>query len=66
MATIGADEGNPYLGSPDEFDEHRTPGLLQVAAMELELTEELGRDVDDLSRHFQDTVRRTSAETYVA
>lgn len=54
-----------------EFDEHRIPGFLDVAAMELELAEEIGRDVDlrtyhDLSRHFRDSVRRTSVEIYAA
>ncbi len=44
-----------------EFEPGRTPGLLRLARLELELEELLGREVDlrtpaDLSRHFRDDV----------
>lgn len=44
-----------------EFDPEHIPGLLDVAGMEIELTETLGRKVDlrtpqDLSRYFRDEV----------
>jgi predicted nucleotidyltransferase len=44
-----------------EFEPERTPGLLSIAQLELELGEMLGREVDlrtlhDLSRHFRDQV----------
>ncbi len=54
-----------------EFEPGRTPGLLRMAALELELSEMLGRTVDlrtprELSRHFRDDVLRTCEEHYVA
>ncbi len=54
-----------------EFEPDRTPGLLRVAAMELELGGLLHRSVelrtyDDLSRHFRDEVRDTAVELYAA
>lgn len=54
-----------------EFEPGRTPGLFAIAAMELELTSILGRDVDlrtygDLSRHFRDRVRDTAVALYAA
>ncbi|MFH0822215.1 MAG: nucleotidyltransferase family protein, partial [Pseudomonadota bacterium] len=44
-----------------EFDRENIPGLLDVAGMEIELSEALGRKVDlrtaqDLSRYFRDEV----------
>jgi predicted nucleotidyltransferase len=54
-----------------EFEPDRIPGLLALAAMEIELGEILGRDVElrtyhDLSRHFRDQVRSTARELYAA
>lgn len=54
-----------------EFERGRTPGLLGLAAMEIELGELLGREVDlrtyaDLSRYFRDTVRDTARALYAA
>lgn len=48
-----------------DFLPDRLPGLLGIAAIELELTQLLGRDVDlktrsDLSRYFRDEVVRTA------
>lgn len=42
-----------------EFDPEHIPGLLEIAGMEIELSERLGRKVDlrtaqDLSRYFRD------------
>jgi len=44
-----------------EFDPDHIPGLLEIAGMEIELSERLGRKVDlrtaqDLSRYFRDEV----------
>ena len=44
-----------------EFDPDHIPGLLEIAGMEIELSEMLGRKVDlrtaqDLSRYFRDEV----------
>ena len=44
-----------------EFDPQHIPGLLDIAGMEIELSEMLGRKVDlrtaeDLSRYFRDEV----------
>ncbi len=54
-----------------EFEPGRVPGLLRLAAMELELAALVGRDVDlrtygDLSRHFRDEVRAAAHELYAA
>lgn len=55
-----------------EFAPGRTPGLLGIAAMELELTDLVGgRNVDlrtyhDLSRYFRDEVLSTARELYAA
>lgn len=54
-----------------EFDQARTPGLIRMAAMELELSRQLGREVElrtyeDLSRHFRDDVRAAAAPIYDA
>lgn len=54
-----------------EFDPAHMPGLLAVAAMELELSDIVGRKVDlrtarDLSKHFRDEVVRTAEVRYAA
>jgi uncharacterized protein len=54
-----------------EFDTERTPGLLRIAGLELELGELLGRPVDlrtihDLSRHFRDQVASEARTLYDA
>lgn len=54
-----------------EFRPGKVPGLLAVAAMELELGELFGREVElrtyeDLSRHFRDRVRASARELYAA
>ena len=53
-----------------EFDPAHTPGLIGLAAMEIELSDLLGgRKIDmrtpgDLSRHFRDEVMRTAQVQY--
>lgn len=54
-----------------EFEPAKTPGLLTVAAMEIELGEMLGREVDlrtvgDLSRYFRNQVAASARELYAA
>src|SRR5438105_3466651 len=54
-----------------EFEPGRTPGLLRMAGLELQLRELLGRDVDlrtagDLSRHFRDEVSASARVLYDA
>lgn len=54
-----------------EFDPEHMPGLIRVAAMEIELGRLLGRKVDlrtprDLSRHFRDEIVRTAEVHYEA
>jgi uncharacterized protein len=54
-----------------EFESNRTPGLLALAAMELELGGLIGREVElrtyeDLSRYFRDEVRDSARELYAA
>lgn len=54
-----------------EFQEGRTPGLLRMAELELELGAVLGREVElrtyeDLSRHFRDDVRAQARVLYAA
>ncbi len=54
-----------------EFEPGRVPGLLHLAALELELMELLGREVDlrtaaDLSRHFRDEVSASARVLYDA
>lgn len=53
-----------------EFDPQHMPGLLDVAGMEIELSELLGRKVDlrtpqDLSRYFRDEVVAQAEVQYV-
>ena len=53
-----------------EFESNAVPGLLAMAAMELELTDLLGgrrvdlRTAEDLSRYFRDDVVRTAEVQY--
>jgi predicted nucleotidyltransferase len=52
-----------------EFELGKTPSLLDIAGMELELTEKMGRKVDlrtpqELSRYFRDEVVATAAVQY--
>jgi predicted nucleotidyltransferase len=54
-----------------EFDPAHMPGLLAVAAMELELSDIVGRKVElrtarGLSKHFRDEVVRTAEVRYAA
>jgi predicted nucleotidyltransferase len=54
-----------------EFDPAHIPSLFDIAGMEIELTEMLGRKVDlrtagDLSRYFRDEVVRTAEVQYAA
>ena len=54
-----------------EFEHGRAPGLLRLAAMELELAELVGRDVDlrtlgDLSLNFRDEVSASARVVYDA
>lgn len=54
-----------------DFEPGRVPGLLHLAALELELAELLGREVDlrtpaDLSRHFRDEVSTSARVLYDA
>jgi len=54
-----------------EFEPHARVGLLQMAAMELELSELLGRHVDlrtpaELSRYFRQEVLSTAENLYAA
>ena len=52
-----------------EFDENYMPGLLDIAGMEIELTEIIGRKVDlrtpaELSRYFRDDVLSQARPEY--
>ena len=52
-----------------EFEQGSRVGLFEIAAMEIELTEKLGRKVDlrtpsDLSRYFRDAVMRSAEVHY--
>lgn len=55
-----------------EFDPGRTPGLIRLASLELELSQLLGgrevelRTYEDLSRHFRDEVRAKATALYDA
>jgi predicted nucleotidyltransferase len=54
-----------------EFRPDRTPGLIQLAQMELELETVLGRPVElrtyeDLSRYFRDKIAATARPLYAA
>jgi predicted nucleotidyltransferase len=52
-----------------EFDEKYIPGLLDLAGMELELSEAVGRKIDlrtpgELSRYFRDEVKSNAQVEY--
>lgn len=52
-----------------EFEPGRVPGLFDLAGMEIELSERLGRKVDlrtagELSKYFRDTVVASAAVQY--
>ena len=55
-----------------EFEASRTPGLIRLAGMELELSSIFGgrevelRTYEDLSRYFRDQVRASAAQLYGA
>jgi len=54
-----------------EFEPEAIPGLLGMAAIEIELSELLGKKVDlrtvgDLSRYFRDEVARSAEPQFVA
>ena len=55
-----------------EFEPERTPGLIRLAGMELELSPIFGgrevelRTYEDLSRYFRDEVRAVAEPVYVA
>jgi len=54
-----------------EFDSEHIPTLLGIAAMEIELSEKIGKKVDlrtagDLSRYFRDEVLQTAQVQYAA
>ena len=54
-----------------EFYEKKIPGLLKLAALEIQLTQYLGRKVDlrtpaELSRYFRNDVISIARELYVA
>lgn len=66
--TAGPDSDVDFLV---EFDPAHMPGLLAVAAMEIELSDIVGRKVElrtarDLSKHFRDEVVRTAEVRYAA
>ena len=76
LAVFGSVLGEDFGEESDvdvlvEFPPGREPGLLGLAAMELELGEVLGPEVElrtyeDLSRYFRDQVRRAARELYAA
>jgi predicted nucleotidyltransferase len=55
-----------------EFEPGKAPGLLELAGMEIELSQRLGgrrvdlRTPEDLSRYFRDDVLRTAEVQYAA
>ncbi|MGH3832418.1 MAG: nucleotidyltransferase family protein [Pseudonocardiaceae bacterium] len=67
----GADTPDSDIDLLVEFEEGRTPGLLSMAELELELGTVLGREVElrtyeDLSRYFRDEVRSQARVLYAA
>lgn len=77
LALFGSVLRDDFTDSSDvdvlvEFEPGRTPGLLQLAAMELELGRLIGgrevelRTYEDLSRHFRDGVRESAVPLYAA
>ena len=54
-----------------EFDKNHIPGLMDLAGMEIELAEMIGRKVDlrtpaELSRYFRDDVMQKARVEYAA
>lgn len=76
VAVSGSALGERFRDDSDvdvlvDFEPGRTPGLLAVATMELELGALLGREVElrtyeDLSRHLRDRVRASARQLYAA
>jgi uncharacterized protein len=76
LAVFGSALGERFRDDSDvdvlvDFEPGRTPGLLALAAMELELGALVGREVElrtyeDLSRHFRDRVRAQARQLYAA
>lgn len=77
LALFGSALGNAFGPQSDvdllvEFDPGQSPGLLKLAAMELELAELFGgREVElrtaaDLSPHFRDDVQSRAVPLYAA
>jgi len=76
LALFGSVLGDRFQQGSDldvlvEFESGRTPGLLTIAAMELELEALVGRRVDlrtygDLSRYFRDEVAAEARPIYAA
>lgn len=71
LALFGSQlKGTAQPDSDVEFEPERVPGLIGIAAMEIELSDLLGgRRVDlrtplDLSRYFRDEVARTAEVQY--
>ncbi len=70
--SVSATTGDPTSAHDlVEFESGRTPGMLTLAAMELELEELVGRPVDlrtygDLSRYFRDQVVAQARPVYAA
>lgn len=76
IAAFGSVLREDFSGDSDvdllvEFVPGRTPGLLAIAAMEIEFGELFGREVElrtvnDLSRYFRDEVAASARELYAA
>lgn len=76
LGLFGSILGNDFRADSDvdvlvEFPRGQTPSLLTLGAMQMELSELLGRRVDlrtpgDLSRYFRDEVVRSARNLYVA
>ncbi len=76
LALFGSVLGDRFAEGSDvdvlvEFEHDRTPGLLALAAMELQLEALVGRRVDlrtygDLSRYFRDQVAAEARPIYAA
>jgi hypothetical protein len=71
-ALRGTDRPDSDVDLLVEFDAGRTPGLLGLARIELELSNLVSlrkvdlRTAEDLSRHFRDDVRRAAEVQYAA
>lgn len=76
LAAFGSVLGDDFGDDSDvdllvEFEPDRVPGLLAIAALEIELGEMFGRQVElrtagDLSRYFRDQVVAAARELYAA